>query len=106
LKIYEPPTSDLPYKTLYWPAANAEAGASLIEVRLNSASPHCDFSLPPPLKSTLVKLVVLLPDGTPAEGARALIGTQMDGMCRVSAPTKAEWRQTYSFLRLTDCNPY
>jgi hypothetical protein len=80
LKIYEPPTSELPYKTLYWPAANTEAGASLVEVGPNGTSLQCDFTLLRPLKSALVKLVVLLPDGTPAEGAHGFILAEMDGM--------------------------
>ena len=39
-----------------------------------------DYRLPPPLKSTLVKVVIVLPDGTPARDAHANIGTRLDGL--------------------------
>ena len=80
LNLYKPPTVEDPYKTVYWPEASAEAMASVVEVRADALSRQCDFRLPTALKSRLVKVVVLLPDGTPARGAHANIGTRMDGM--------------------------
>ncbi len=80
LNLYRPPTAENPYQTLYWPAASTEGAASLIEINAKSPSQQCDFHLPPPLKSTAIKVVVLLPDGTPARDAHANIAAQMNGV--------------------------
>jgi hypothetical protein len=80
VNLYKPPVAEDPYRTIYWPAATKEATASTVEVSANGTAQQCDFRLPPPLKSTPVKIAVLLPDGTPAKHAELLIGTQMDGM--------------------------
>jgi hypothetical protein len=79
LNLYKPPTSEDPYRTLYWPAASTEAASSAVEVKLTGSSLRLDFRLPPPLKSTRVNVIVLLPDGEPARDANANVGTRLDG---------------------------
>jgi hypothetical protein len=69
LNIYMPPTFEYPFTPLYWPSAGKEAAASTVEIT-ETARAQCDVRLPPPLKSTPVKLVVLVPDGTPAMDVR------------------------------------
>ena len=78
LNLHSPPTVDSPYRMIYWPAASTEAAGSTVEVTPES-SVRCDFRLPPPLKSALVTVVVLLPDGTPARDVNVNIGTRLDG---------------------------
>jgi hypothetical protein len=64
------PTPEVPYPTIYWPAASTEEAASEVEISDAAVSQRCDFRLPPELKSTLVTGTVLLPDGKPADRAR------------------------------------
>ena len=78
LNLYRPPTTEDPYKTVYWPEGSSEAAGSVVGIRADALSRQCDFRLPPALKSRPVQVTVLLPDGTPARGARANIGTWMD----------------------------
>ena len=79
LNIYKPPTFEYPFTPLYWPSASNEAAASTVEIT-ETAPAQCDFRLPPPLKSTPVKLVVLAPDGTPARDVRINIGASLEGL--------------------------
>jgi hypothetical protein len=78
LNLYQTPTIEIPYRTVYWPAASTEAAASSIEVKDNPSSRQLDFRLPPPLKTTPVTVLVLLPDGKPARDANANIVTRLD----------------------------
>jgi protocatechuate 3,4-dioxygenase beta subunit len=79
LNVYMPPTFEYPFTPLYWPSAGKGAAASTVEIT-ETARAQCDFRLPPPLKSTPVKLVVLAPDGTPARDVRINIGTSLEGL--------------------------
>ena len=80
LNLYEVPTPQDPYPTMYWPGAPTDGAASPVEIGGGTSLRQCNFRLPAALKSTPVKVIVLLPDGTPAKGLRANIGTRMDGM--------------------------
>jgi hypothetical protein len=80
LNIYKVPTPRNPFPTMYWPAASTEGAASAVEISKAITSQRCDFHLPAALNSTPVKVIVLLPDGTPARGVRTNIGTRRDGV--------------------------
>ncbi|MGA2272991.1 MAG: carboxypeptidase-like regulatory domain-containing protein [Bryobacteraceae bacterium] len=73
MNLYGNPTPRFPYPTIYWPDASAEATASEVEISDHAISQQCDFRLPPELRSTVVKGIVLLRDGKPAKGARVTI---------------------------------
>ena len=73
LNLYAPPTAESPYRTTYWPAADNERAAPTIEINADTTSRQCDFRLPPAMKGAPVKVVVLQPDGTPAQGANISI---------------------------------
>lgn len=97
LNLYHAPTSEDPYRTLYWPSASTEAAASPVEVKAIAPSRPCDFRLPPPLKSTLVKVLVLLPDGTPARDTNANIGTRLDGLSAWAGVAATDSSGQFSF---------
>ena len=100
LNLYRPPTTEDPYKTVYWPEGSSEAAGSVVGIRADALSRQCDFRLPPALESRPVQVTVLLPDGTPARGARANIGTRMDGMFQWAghATTDASGQFVYSAI--------
>ncbi len=97
LNLYHAPTAAIPYKTLFWPEASTEVAASVVGISTDEMSQQCDFRLPPPLKSTPVKFVVLLPDGTPAKEVRANIGTWVDGMSSSAGEAHTDINGQFSF---------
>lgn len=97
LNLYNVPTPQDPYLTMYWPGARTEKGASAVEIIGSVASQQRDFRLPPALKSTPVKVIVLLPDGTPAKEAHANVGTRMDGIFQWAGQTITDASGQFSF---------
>jgi hypothetical protein len=67
------PTPAAPYPPIYWPAANSEAAASVIEIGNAIVSRRYDFHLPPEIRSRVTNGTVLLSDGNPAVGAHVRI---------------------------------
>lgn len=67
------PTPAVPYPEIYWPSASTESGGSEIRISDAVVSRRYSFRLPPEVKSMVVRGVVLLADGGPAEGARIQI---------------------------------
>jgi hypothetical protein len=97
LNLYNVPTPEDPYLTMYWPGASKETAASPIEISESTTSQQCDFRLSPPLKSTPVKFIVLLPDGTPAKEAHINIETQLDGMAASAGQAITDTSGQFSF---------
>lgn len=79
LNLYQLPTPEAPYPTIYWPAAGAEGAATVIEIGETALPTRCDFQLPVELKATKVSGIVLFPDGKPAKFARVEISPQNFG---------------------------
>jgi hypothetical protein len=67
------PTPAAPYPPIYWPAASTEEEAAVIDVGKSVVPQHYDFRLPQAVNNKVVRGLVLLPDGKPAEGARVLV---------------------------------
>jgi hypothetical protein len=100
MNLYTPPTGELPYRTAYWPAADNERAASTVEINANTKSRQCDFRLPPALKGVPVKVVVLRPDGTPAPGAHANIGTTLDGLSSSAGSARTDGSGEFTFVAI------
>jgi hypothetical protein len=83
LNIFTPPTAEYPFTPIYWPNAGKEANAAQVEVT-EAAPSQCDFTLPPPLKSKLVTLIVLGPDGAPVKDVRVNILDRMSSWAGVA----------------------
>ena len=73
MNLYRFPTGQVPYPTIYWPAARSESEAHAIEITDVVVRQRFDFRLPPEPKGVVVNGIVLSPDGKPAPGARVFI---------------------------------
>jgi hypothetical protein len=67
------PTPAAPYPPIYWPAASTEEEAAEILIGNTVVPQHYDFRLPPAVNNKVVRGLVLLPNGKPAESARVMV---------------------------------
>jgi hypothetical protein len=64
------PVVEVPYPAIYWPVGKSEEEGWVIVVGKAAGTQHCDFLLPPEVRSTTVSGQVLMSDGKPASGTK------------------------------------